>query len=776
MPPKKGQQTITASFSPSAPLKPTIDDLHKAIDHVNAAVRELQRLGGASVAGAELNSLDDIRIFPSTIPLLAAKGGDLNLLKRAIDAGLPIGYTGEEYSTLGTYTAIQVACRNGNLDMTNLLLKNGANPSIMERRFGSDALFDAIASGSAGLVRILLEYDQQTHWDQFAMRQVHVLNSETCEDEYTGGHTKREFGSKLTKACSVGNAEVVKMLVAHPRVDLYPHSPALKEASAITPLASACKHGHTAVVEVLLLSTKERLNPIDARFMINMNTGARKPKTYPIPTNGELEKATGATALSLACEYGHADIVKLLLAANADPNVVVLQHTTNPIVYKRYPWVESRKKREDAVDDFASKYPVQSALVAACASGSATIVKMLLSAGADPSDLKRFENGVRPQKETRGYSYTEPQQFRPALHWASLAGDFDVVNLLIDAGAPLNDMKVLRWYNSHKSTSRNDCKPGTTASEAAALNVLTTLVSCGVETELFNDSYYYDDDDRSINWIVDIIRGPTCNRWIDSAMRDLTPLAISAGLGSVKRMRWLLRNGIALDANGTIAGTFYLPHTTAISLVDFDESVWNERFPPAHTERNYLNGVMQVVSTPIWPTVSAEKMGLIKATIAAAANPVWSVERHFLFGPDFRNAVGTLLLVRQRLVSKEHRKTSATQPHPTSPPSTNGAAASAQPHSTHLPALPALPVEMWLLFVGVLQRSDWAARTAAVPRGSPEAPLLEDYRLQAAVRKKRFARSASTFNGRDGFQAYPVCELFTGAAGFHPYTIPCNSR
>lgn len=168
MPPKKGQQTITASFSPSAPLKPAIDDLHKAIDHVNAAVRELQRLGGASVAGAELNSLDDIRIFPSTIPLLAAKGGDLNLLKRAIDAGLPIGYTGEEYSTLGTYTAIQVACRNGNVDMTNLLLKNGANPSIMERRFGSDALFDAIASGSAGLVRILLEYDQQTHWDQFA--------------------------------------------------------------------------------------------------------------------------------------------------------------------------------------------------------------------------------------------------------------------------------------------------------------------------------------------------------------------------------------------------------------------------------------------------------------------------------------------------------------------------------------------------------------------------------------------------------------------------------
>ena len=150
----------------------------------------------------------------------------------------------------------------------------------------------------------------------------------------------------------------------------------------------------------------------------------------------------GATPLWIACLNRSAAMVRTLLEAGANPNAALLSGETPLMVAARTgsPEIVEQLLTKDARLD-ARGTRGQTALMWAVAERHPEVVKVLLAHGADVharSDVWSEVMAVPPHGFP-GYNRAIPHGGDTALLFAARVGDLDSAQLLVDAGANVND-------------------------------------------------------------------------------------------------------------------------------------------------------------------------------------------------------------------------------------------------------------------------------------------------------------------------------------------------
>lgn len=197
----------------------------------------------------------------------AVKMGNFDSLGRLLGKGISVN--------VDKGIALRSACRANRLDVVKYLLKKGANPNISR----GDPLIAAINTKNLDMVKILLKHGGKLEnlncWEM-------DLTSEMWRFLITKGLQidPRSLPSKLIRACTIGELEIVKFLVEEIGADIN-HGD--DEA-----LRSCAKYGDLVVIKYLI-------------------------------ENGANIRAKNDEVLLTASRYGHDDFVKFCLEQGCDP-------------------------------------------------------------------------------------------------------------------------------------------------------------------------------------------------------------------------------------------------------------------------------------------------------------------------------------------------------------------------------------------------------------------------------------------------------------------------
>ncbi|WP_436758471.1 ankyrin repeat domain-containing protein [Streptosporangium sp. V21-05] len=285
-------------------------------------------------AGADVN-----RIGPGGLsPLMIASGlGQPQMVELLLTAGAPVHAIEPRMGS----TALHKAVQSGNSDVVGLLLDHGSFIDQQSPVLGNTPLMDAVLNKHEDVVRLLLERGARTtitnHWRQTALSLAHDDRLDTI--------------ARLIKARNEADAEQIRALA----------------------LITAVKAGDISEVERLI--------------------AAGTPVNERTPITGDFDD--DYTPLGLASREGHADIVRVLLDAGADPQRVVGLMRGTPVHEASY-------------------------------FGHADVIRALM---ANPGRA----GAPAPEIDAQG-----PYNGLTALHDAVWRGHIDAARALIDAGARLD--------------------------------------------------------------------------------------------------------------------------------------------------------------------------------------------------------------------------------------------------------------------------------------------------------------------------------------------------
>ena len=337
-----------------------------------------------------------------------------------------------DFQTMSGGTALMIASTNGHSEIVQLLLNAKAKPDLQTEN-GETALCLAAFRGYPDIVQLLLEYGADPNIsNRHGVTAIHAAATGLCTVTAIarGNITSMEVVNTITTLIS-GKYEryvkTMKLLIAQPNIKINETN-----LTGVTILMQASIVGSAQIVELLLQAGADP------------NMSMKTPIDKSISTISEIlfgkeihfvvNEAIGCTALILACEYGHLEVVQLLLKANANPNH---EHEGTGIT----------------------------ALIIAVQEGFSDIVQQLLEYGADPNI--RDKNGCtaihyimilddtetpKSSKKTmsdkleilqllivRGINVNIMDETgRTALMMASIDGFTEVVKLLLQAGADPN--------------------------------------------------------------------------------------------------------------------------------------------------------------------------------------------------------------------------------------------------------------------------------------------------------------------------------------------------
>ncbi|XP_011496279.1 PREDICTED: ankyrin repeat and KH domain-containing protein 1-like [Ceratosolen solmsi marchali] len=270
-------------------LEAGADREHKT-DEMHTALMEASMDGHVEVArllldsGAQVNMPTDSFESPLT---LAACGGHVDLAMLLIERGANI----EEVNDEG-YTPLMEAAREGHEEMIALLLSQGANINAQTEETQETALTLACCGGFLDVTDFLIKAGADIELGAStplmeAAQEGHLDLVRYLLETRANVHAQTQTGdTALTYACENGHTDVADLLL---QFGAYLEH---ESEGGRTPLMKACRAGHLCTVQFLISKHAD----------VNRQT-----------TNND------HTPLSLACAGGHLSVVELLLAQSADP-------------------------------------------------------------------------------------------------------------------------------------------------------------------------------------------------------------------------------------------------------------------------------------------------------------------------------------------------------------------------------------------------------------------------------------------------------------------------
>ncbi len=264
-------------------------------------------------AGAKVNTADEYGETPLT---LACANGNGNVIRKLVEAGADVNaarWDGE--------SALMLAARSGNVDAVRLLLSKGAQVDAAESRKGQNALMWAAAAGHPEVVDVLLKAGAKASVASnggftplvFAAQKGDVKSVSSLLRAGANVNYAVPSGQSVLQIAMIGK----KNEVSHVLLDNGANVNSA-DKMGITPLHVAAQAGSVELVKELLAKGAD---PNARTFKTAPEAKGAGGNPFRAPP-GEL------TPLHLAAKANHENVMRLLVAAGADPKLKGQDSTT----------------------------------------------------------------------------------------------------------------------------------------------------------------------------------------------------------------------------------------------------------------------------------------------------------------------------------------------------------------------------------------------------------------------------------------------------------------
>ena len=299
----------------------------------------------------------------NTALITAAGGGHLDIVKELLAAGVPVNAANHEQST-----ALMAAALHDNDKLVKLLLDAGANVNAEDQQ-GETALFNAVRYGHLAVVRSLLDAGA----DPNASNQLPVKSPDS-------GYTPLMFAAKRgrTSAASAQDSlAIVKALLDKGA------KPDMRSTQGATALSVAQDYGNQDIAKLLLQGgAKEVLSykglGLNDALLMAASHGDAKGVLESLVAGADPEAASraGVTPLLAAVYGGNVDAVRAVVGRGAQVNRIANG-------YRSWTWTGAKLPlSQQALAQAASLG--DTALILAAQLGHEDVVDYLLNHGADP--------------------------------------------------------------------------------------------------------------------------------------------------------------------------------------------------------------------------------------------------------------------------------------------------------------------------------------------------------------------------------------------------------
>ena len=291
-------------------------------------------------AGANVNAATDLGATPLSLACMNSNGA---MVKKLLAAGA------NPNANLSTGESPLMTCsRTGGVESLKALLASGANVNARENSHDQTALMWAVAQKHPDVVQVLIEHGADLHARSRVNREMVVRDVPNSKGEIRG-HTTGEWidmggGTPLLFAARVGDLASAKLLVAAGAavndtaadgtsvlaMAAYSGNGALAtfllDKDAIPNTAGS---GYTALHAAVLMSDMDLVKSLLAH---GANPNARITNGTPVTRFGEDPimpgAVIGATPFWLAARFGEIEMMRVLAAAGADPQLAIKDGTT----------------------------------------------------------------------------------------------------------------------------------------------------------------------------------------------------------------------------------------------------------------------------------------------------------------------------------------------------------------------------------------------------------------------------------------------------------------